>query len=79
MRLEVASERLCIEGGGEEGRAIERARRRRLFPCHGRQHQAATPHSFLRVETYAQQLQTSHLVCGQRVVVRCFFGSVWGG
>ena len=24
----------------------------------------ATPHSLLRVETYTQQLQTSHLLCG---------------
>ena len=34
---------------------------------------------FLLVETYAQQLQASHLLCGQRVVVRCFFESVRGG
>ena len=33
---------------------------------------------FLRVEIYAQQLLTSQLH-RQRVVVRCVFGSVWGG
>ena len=32
----------------------------------------------LRVDTHAQQLQTSHLY-GQRVVLRCFFGIVQGG
>ena len=40
--------------------------------------QQYTAHSLLRFKTYAQQLQASHLY-GQRVVVRCFFGSVLGG